>query len=166
MFSIFQPDLINTTPQVFPLVGGQSGSISVYLQFAVAPSAGTVTVEYRRPSSAAWIVFQGGQSASVVPGSLTLKIDGGVSAPRITFTELVGGAGLLLATSEANTAAPPNVAASVPVVVCALIRGRQGSLLGACSALTPNKLFRLQGRPYNSAPPVRLISSCGLSAWV
>jgi hypothetical protein len=107
MFSIFQPDLINTTPQVFPLVGGQSGSVNVYLQFTVAPSAGTVSVEYRRPSSTAWSFLQGGQNVPVTSGSVSLRIDGGISALRITFTGLTGGAGALLATSDVNTATPP-----------------------------------------------------------
>lgn len=107
MFSIFPLDLV-ATPQVLPLAGGISGSVNVYLQFTTAPSAGTVTLEYRRPGSATWTALQGMQAASVTTGSIIARIDGGVSALRVTFAGLTGGVLPVLATSECETATPPS----------------------------------------------------------
>jgi hypothetical protein len=96
-----------STPQVFPLAGGQSGSLNVYLQFATAPSAGIVSVEYRRPSSTDWVFLQNGNAAPIISGSIALKIDGGISAIRVTFAGLTGGALPLMAITESSTATPP-----------------------------------------------------------
>jgi len=107
MFAIFPLDL-NATPQVLPLVGGMPGSLNVYLKFSTAPSAGTVSIEYIRPGSSVWSFVQGGQSASIIPGSLTVKADGGVSAPRVTFEGLVGGSLPTIGVSSDVTATPPS----------------------------------------------------------
>lgn len=106
MFAIFPLDL-NSNPQVLPLVGGMPGSLNVYLKFATAPSAGNASIEYKRPGSDAWLFLQNCQSASVTTGQLVGKIDGGVSALRITFAGLTGGTIPVLAVSESPTAAPP-----------------------------------------------------------
>lgn len=106
MFSISQLDL-NATPQVIPLVGGASGSLNVYLKFTAAPSAGTASVEYQRPGTSAWLFLQGCQVASITTGALSGKIDGGVSALRVTFAGLTGGTSPVLAVSESETASPP-----------------------------------------------------------
>lgn len=106
MLSIFPLDL-NATPQVLPLIGGRSGSINAYLKFSVAPSAGTVSVEYQRPGTSVWVFLQGGQAVSITAGSLTVKADGGISALRVTFAGLTGGTAPVLALSDDVTATPP-----------------------------------------------------------
>lgn len=106
MFEIF-PLSLSATPQVLPLVGGMAGSLNVYLKFSVSPSAGTASIEFQRPGTSAWVALQGCQSASITTGALNGKIDGGVSALRVTFAGLTGGASPVLAVSESETAVPP-----------------------------------------------------------
>lgn len=106
MFAIFPLDL-NSNPQVLPLVGGMPGSLNVYLKFATTPSAGTASIEYQRPGTSTWVFLQGCQATSITTGALNGKIDGGVSALRVTFAGLTGGTVPILAVSESETAIPP-----------------------------------------------------------
>lgn len=99
---------VSATPQVFPIAGGQSGSLNIYLKFVTAPSAGTVSVEYIRPGSTVWAFVQGGQGASITTGTLTTKVDGGISALRITFAGLTGGTLPTIGVSADPTATPPS----------------------------------------------------------
>lgn len=96
-----------STPQVFPIAGGQSGSLNVYLRFVTAPSAGTVSIEYLRAGSTIWTFLQGCQNVSIIPGVLVGKADGGISQIRITFTGLTGGMLPSIAISSDQTATPP-----------------------------------------------------------
>src|SRR5690606_15461938 len=63
----------------------------LYLAFAVAPSAGTVKVEYREIGSTIFKQLQKVNGVSVTTGELAFRVDGPVAVLRVTFTGLVGG---------------------------------------------------------------------------
>jgi hypothetical protein len=106
MFSIFQLSTVST-PQIFPCAGGQADSLNIYIQFVAAPSAGTVSMEYQRPGSPVWNFLQAAQSVSVTTGAVSFKVDGGISALRVTFSGLIGGTSPVLSISPSGTATPP-----------------------------------------------------------
>jgi hypothetical protein len=84
-------DLV-ATPQEFPIPGGADGSAQLTIAFTSLPSAGTVSVQYRRPGTTAWLSLSKFTSLSLTAGPVSGRVDGPVSAVRITFTGLVGGA--------------------------------------------------------------------------
>lgn len=106
MIFINSLDPLSSAAQVFPVVGGQSGSINLYLKFATAPSAGTVSIEYLRPGTTIWAFLQGCNAASIISGALTAKADGGISQIRVTFAGLTGGTLPTIAGSADPTATP------------------------------------------------------------
>lgn len=103
--NIFNPVIANGA-QTFSIPGGVAGSTKIYLKFASAPSAGTVTFEIQRPGSADWTSVQNGSLVGLSSGSAQVMADGGFSAVRLTFAGLVGGSGLTLAVVENATGTP------------------------------------------------------------
>lgn len=77
--------------QLIPINGGAVGSHLLYLIFATNPTAGTVTVEWRRIGGKAWRALKKVTAVSVTPGELEFRIDGPVAELRVTFSGLTGG---------------------------------------------------------------------------
>jgi hypothetical protein len=84
--------LINA-PQIIPIVGGAGGFNQLAVVFAAPPSAGTVTIEYRRLGGGPWQPLVKAAAVSMTDGYVNVRIDGQVSTVRVTFAGLVGGAG-------------------------------------------------------------------------
>lgn len=103
--NIFNPVIANGS-QTFSIPGGVAGSTKIYLKFASAPSAGTVTFEIQRPGSTDWTSVQNGSLIGLSSGSAQVMADGGFSVVRLTFAGLVGGSGLTLAVVENATGTP------------------------------------------------------------
>lgn len=103
--NIFNPVIANGA-QTFSIPGGVAGSTKIYMKFASAPSAGTVTFEIQRPGSADWTSVQNGSLVGLSSGSAQVMADGGFSVVRLTFSGLVGGSGLTLAVVENATGTP------------------------------------------------------------
>lgn len=93
--------------QIIPIPGGDVGFREIHLAFAIAPSAGTVTVEQRAIGSDDWVALNRGTAVDVTPGELTLYADGSAGAMRVTFSGLTGGSSPLLWVSSQATAVPP-----------------------------------------------------------
>lgn len=93
--------------QIIPIPGGDAGFREINLVFAVAPSAGIVTVEQRAIGSADWIALNRGSAVDITPGELILYADGAAGAMRVTFDGLVGGSTPILWVSSQATAVPP-----------------------------------------------------------
>jgi hypothetical protein len=94
-------------PQIFPVSGGQSGSLNVYLSFATYPSTGFVAIDRRKPGSDVWESLHNNQVITIGSAPISLKTDGGVSAFRVTLAGLNGGASPMLAIVGNETATPP-----------------------------------------------------------
>lgn len=92
MTQVFKLQALNTQ-QVVAVPGGVIGSATAFVGFDVAPSAGTVTIEYRQPGSAVWSPLVKATAASVATGEFAARVDGDIAAFRITFAGLVGGSG-------------------------------------------------------------------------
>lgn len=93
--------------QVLALPRAFHGAVGLALQFEQAPSAGSVTVETRRPGSLVWEPVQNATQASATPGRLTVYTAAPVVAVRVTFAGLVGGVRPWLDVVEGLTAFPP-----------------------------------------------------------
>lgn len=107
MISIFQL-ASGGDPQVFPITGGASGSMNVYLQFPSVPATGVVAVERRRPGSNTWESLHGNTVITLSSTSVSLKADGGVSAIRVTIVGLSGSLPPAPAIVSNETATPPS----------------------------------------------------------
>jgi hypothetical protein len=107
MISIFQL-AAGSDPQIFPITGGASGSLNVYLQFPSTPTAGFMAVERRRPGSDVWESLHGNIVITLNSTSVSLKTDGGVSAIRVTVVALSGSLPPVLAVVSNETATPPS----------------------------------------------------------
>lgn len=77
--------------QTIPVPGGSVGFHQLYIAFATAPSAGTVSVEIRRIGSAIWRPLQRATAVSIISGELAVRVDSSIAGIRITFASLVGG---------------------------------------------------------------------------
>lgn len=75
--------------QVVSVIGGAIGSHALILSFASAPSAGTVSIEYRLIGSSVWVLIDSG--LDVTSGEVLLYVDGPIAAFRVEFSSLVGG---------------------------------------------------------------------------
>lgn len=84
-------DLV-ATPQELVIPGGADGSAQLTIAFGAAPSAGTVSVTYRRPGET---TFNALSKYTALPlagaGVVRGRVDGPVASLRITFTGLTGG---------------------------------------------------------------------------
>lgn len=80
-----------SSQQIVTIPGGITGVANAFVGFAVAPSAGTVTIEYRQPGSAVWLPLKKAIAAPVITGEFAVRADGDIAAFRITFAGLVGG---------------------------------------------------------------------------
>lgn len=107
MISVFQPDL-TSNPQIFPLPGGYSGSLNVYLTFSATPSTGVAAVERRKPGSDVWESLSGASAINLNTAPISLKVDGGVAAIRLTMVGLNAGPIPTLAVVDNQTATPPS----------------------------------------------------------
>lgn len=107
MISIFQL-ASSSDPQIFPITGGASGSLNVYLQFPSVPATGVVAIERRRPGSETWESLHGNTVITLNSASVSLKADGGVSAIRVTVVGLSGSLPPALVVVGNDTAAPPS----------------------------------------------------------
>lgn len=85
------PLQLTSSQQIVTVPGGITGTANVFIGFATAPSAGTVTIEYRQPGSAVWQSLKKAIAASVTTGEFAVRADGDIAAFRVTFTGLVGG---------------------------------------------------------------------------
>lgn len=106
VISVFQPDL-TSNPQIFPIPGGYSGSLNVYLAFSVTPSSGVAAIERRKPGSDVWESLSGVSVINLNTAPISLKIDGGVSAIRLTMVGMNAGPIPTLAVVDNQTATPP-----------------------------------------------------------
>lgn len=106
MISVFQPELISD-PQVFPLPGGNSGSLNVYLAFSATPSSGVAAIERRKPGSNVWESLHGVAAINLNTAPISLKVDGGVAAIRLTLVGMNAGPIPTLAVVDNQTATPP-----------------------------------------------------------
>lgn len=77
--------------QIVPVTDGDIRSYAVMLSFAVAPSAGTVTVETQAIGSAAWVPVTRGEDVDITSGQADFTFDGAIRFVRVTFSGLVGG---------------------------------------------------------------------------
>lgn len=77
--------------QIIPVTDGDIRSYAVMLSFAVAPSAGTVTVETQAIGSAAWVPVTRGEDVDIASGQADFTFDGAIRFVRVTFAGLVGG---------------------------------------------------------------------------
>lgn len=100
--------LLNSSAQEFAIPGGISGTAEIYISFVTAPTAGTATVEIRRPASSDWSSVQNGAAVSVTSGRVVVFADGGFNAVRVTFAGLSGGASATLVIVENPTAYIPS----------------------------------------------------------
>lgn len=107
MFKLFRPALTGA-PQEFFNLGGFPGFITLKLEFAAAPSAGTVTIEGQRAGSLLWLPILGGTDAPVNGAPVMLAADGGYVGFRLTFTGLVGGDTPILAIVGNQTVSLPS----------------------------------------------------------
>lgn len=107
MISIFQL-ASGGDPQVFPISGGASGSLNVYLQFPSIPATGVAAIERRRPGSDTWESLHGNTVITLDSTLVSLKTDGGVSAIRVTIVGLSGSQPPALAVVSNDTATPPS----------------------------------------------------------
>lgn len=82
--------------QFVPVPTGIGGSHALALLFSVAPSAGTVSVDYRLVGGSVFIPLTRAQSMSVTSGHADCRADGPVAEYRLTFAGLVGGSGARL----------------------------------------------------------------------
>lgn len=78
-------------PQIIPVTDGSIRSYAVALSFAMAPSAGMVTVETQAIGSMAWVPVTRGVDIDVTGGHVDLSFDGAIRFIRVTFSGLVGG---------------------------------------------------------------------------
>lgn len=107
MISIFQL-ASGSDPQIFPITGGVSGSLNVYIQFPSTPTTGFMAVERRRPGSDTWESLHGSTAITLSTTSVSLRADGGVSAIRVTVVGLSGSLPPALAVVSNDTATPPS----------------------------------------------------------
>lgn len=107
MISIFQL-ASGSDPQIFPITGGASGSLNIYLQFPSVPTTGFMAVERKRPGSDIWESIHGNQVITLSSTSVSLKTDGGISAIRVTIVGLSGSQPPALAIVSNETATPPS----------------------------------------------------------
>lgn len=77
--------------QIVPVTDGDIRSYAVMLSFAVAPSAGTVTLETQAIGSAAWTPVTRGEDVDITSGQANFTFDGAIRFVRVTFSGLVGG---------------------------------------------------------------------------
>jgi hypothetical protein len=101
--------------QIVPLVGGPGGFNELAIAFAVAPSAGTVTLEYRALGGGPWLPLAHATALPVTGGYINVRIDGVVSSVRVTFAGLVGGTLPVLWSS--NQALPAGVASGLAAFI-------------------------------------------------
>ena len=107
MISIFQL-ASGGDPQIFPITGGASGSLNVYLQFPSLPTTGVAAVERRRPGSDTWESLHGSTVITLTSPTVALRADGGISAIRVTVVGLSGSLPPALAVVSNDTASPPS----------------------------------------------------------
>lgn len=107
MISVFQPELTGN-PQIFPIPGGFSGSLNVYLTFTATPSTGVAAIERRKPGSDVWETLHGLTAINLNTAPISLKVDGGVSAIRLTIVGLNAGPIPTLSIVDNQTATPPS----------------------------------------------------------
>lgn len=93
--------------QTIPVTDGDIRIYAVVLSFAVAPSAGTVTVETQAIGSAAWVPVTRGEDVDITSGQAGFTFDGAIRFIRATFFGLVGGARPTLWVSSQDVATPP-----------------------------------------------------------
>ena len=94
-------------PQIIPVTDGDIRSYAVMLSFAVAPSAGTVTVETQAIGSADWVPVTRGEDVGITSGQAAFSFDGAIRLVRVTFAGLVGGVMPILWVSSQGVAIPP-----------------------------------------------------------
>lgn len=94
------PILAINSPQIVPIPGGAVGAHVLFLAFTVAPSAGTVDIDYRAIGSTQWVQLRKVADISITAGELAVRIDGPIAAIRITFAGLVGGSAPILWLSD------------------------------------------------------------------
>lgn len=107
MISVF-PLLLSGDPQILPITGGASGSLSIRLQFAAMPSTGFISIEARRPGSDVWFSIHNNVAIPVSSIPSQFLIDGGVSALRVVLVGLAGGESPSVAITSNDTATPPS----------------------------------------------------------
>lgn len=94
--------------QVLPIVGGELGFHAIFIAFAQAPVSGFVSVEKRLIGANDWSPINGGENVPIVNGEVSISTDGPISALRLYFIGLDGGAGPILWLSSQASATPPS----------------------------------------------------------
>ena len=95
------PLALQNGQQVLPLPGGIVGNLQMVLACANYPTAGRFTLEYQLAGGSMWRQVADA-TADPFTGEVAFNVSGVIAAIRVTFANLAGGSGCVLAITDAG----------------------------------------------------------------